>query len=157
LVRNNLIAVVIHLMICIITFFMVSGGVDNNVYFFFSILVSLALYIASGYFLSSDLHIIFSNKLKSFMAFTLVTFIGLAIWLITFIIDPGEPFSYFIWSFYLIYISSFISVISFIQNTIFASSDEIHPMILIWFSFLPMLLIWVGAWLKLRLYKLRKL
>jgi hypothetical protein len=143
--RNNLIAILIHLITNTIVFF--AYGTPNSFpkYGFLGetliFLIVLLLYFTFGYLLTGNALRYQNTKTKNITSVSSIFILGLLAWAYKFIADARWLFGFFIYNYYAIPLYP-IFVHFHYENPLSLVDLEIL------FSLLPALLIWVGMELK---------
>lgn len=145
MIRNNLLALLIHVLINIFVILVYGTpssfpkyGFVGEMFFF---LITISLYLLMGYFLTGKILIYHNSKFKNVSSISIIFILGLLVWAYQFFADVFWIFSFFIYIYYATPL-----------YPIFEYSHHGNPLelidLLLWFSLLPVILIWVGMELK---------
>lgn len=140
MIRNNFIAILIHIFICAIAYAIYNDYneqriKDIGVYVFLLLMLG---YLISGYCLAGNMLILYNSAKKNFLSVISVTAVTTTIWLFCFIIDDGSMLSYMIWLFCL------YGNMSFYPLYLIMKIQYSFPVWTILFSIIPSALIWMG-------------
>lgn len=144
MLRNNFVALLIHIIINTLVFIVYGIPSSNPRYGFFGelsfFLTTLFCYFVIGYFMTGKIFKYFKSKVRNIVSISLIFTLGLLVWAYKFIADIWWVLEYFWYNYYA---TPLYSIFSCFHYDPFKLVD-----LEILFSLLPVLLIWAGMELK---------